>query len=640
MRTSTIAYRVADFLHSHAPFQYTPESELVELARSGRVKFYEADEYIFRQDELRKPWIYVIQQGRVELWEEGEDESELRDILGAGDLLGIGAFWGDPPSPAYIYSAKTTGDVVLYALALEAFSKLVEAQPRVARYLNAYFSVNPIYNEAEGELPDLDHSAATSVVIPLESLAHGGRLLVRADESVADIVRRTASGARDTVVLIDEQDNELGVVWLPELAMALADGRRSWDGPAASAATARVVEVDRRLSLEDTHLAMLRARRFVALVRDPDGRACGTVSPTEIGIMPRFNPALTGRRLRRAADIAEARVLIHQAKLSIAAELTDRTRVGWLADVSTELHALLIERLAYLAVEQMAAEGWAAPAGRHCWILFGSAGRGELLTWHDLDFGLIFDLDHGDAAQAQKYYLELGWRVVAGAEACGFVFSDDAQRPDRPECCRSLRAWRNQFSGWIRDPVKSRLYEARSMFDLQYAADDRRLLDQLRDHIRREVAVWDGFIRILAHDTLAHLPPLTFFDGLVVEGAGRLRETLDLKRSAIFPLSDAARVWGLSIAAPEPASVTRLLHAGEQFPEHAQLFHDASEALRIALYQRGRVGLRDGSDGALVSPRELSKLDQQLLKSAFRTAADLLRATAERFHPSSPELEA
>ena len=65
MRTSTIAYRVADFLRSHAPFQYTPESDLLDLARSGRVKFYEADEYIFREEEVRKPWIYVIQQGRV-----------------------------------------------------------------------------------------------------------------------------------------------------------------------------------------------------------------------------------------------------------------------------------------------------------------------------------------------------------------------------------------------------------------------------------------------------------------------------------------------------------------------------------------------------------------------------------------------
>ena len=633
MLTSTIAYRVADFLHSHAPFQYTPEAELLELARSGRVKFYEADEYIFRREEPRKPWIYVIQQGRVELWEEADDRSELRDILGAGDLLGIGAYWGNPPSPSYIYTAKTTGDVVLYALALEAFSKLVESQPRVARYLNAYFSVNPIYGEADEAPLDLGRSSSTAVSIPFEELAHGGRLRVSAGETVADIVRRTAGGARDAVLLVDEHDRELGAVWLPELAMALAEGRRDWDGPAASAATARVVEVDRRLSLEEAHLEMLRARRFVALVRDADGQALGAVSPAEIGIMPLFNPALIGRRLRRAADLAEIRVLIRQAKLAIAAELTDRARVAWLSDVSTELHALLIERLAFLSVAQMADEGWAAPRGRRCWALFGSAGRGELLTWHDLDIGLIYDLDGGDPAAAQSYYLELGRRVVAGAESCGFVFSADAQRPDQPRCCCSLKAWMNQLSGWVRDPVMSRLYAARSMFDLRYAADDRGLLDQLREHIRREVAAWDGFIQILAHDTLAHLPPLTFFDGLVVEGAGRLRETLDLKRSAIYPLSDSARVWGLATAAPEPSSVSRLRHAAETCPANAQIFQDAADALRIALYQRGRVGLRDGSDGSLVNPRELSKLEQQLLKSAFRATADLLRATAERFHP-------
>jgi len=633
VRTSTIAYRVADFLRSHAPFQYTPEADLLELARSGRVKFYEADEYIFRQDEERKPWIYVIQQGRVELWEEEGETQELRDILGAGDLLGIGAYWGDPPQKTYLYSAKTTGDVVLYALALDAFSKLVHEQPRVARYLSAYFSVNPIYDvDADGQ-PRLEIGPDQGPApIPLDALAQGGRLLLRYGETVADVVRKTAACGRDTVLLVNDQGRELGVVWLPELALALADGRRAWDAPAATAATANVVEIDHGLSIDETHLAMLRARRFVALVRDGNGQACGTISPTEIGLLPRFNPALLGRRIRRAADIAEARVLMRLAKESIASALTDRSHVSYLADVSTELHSLLLERLSNIAAAELAAEDRQPPAGSSCcWVLFGTAGRGELLTWYDLDCGLIYDAPDADPKAAQEYFLELGRRVMAAVESCGFVYSSGAQRADLPECCRSLRAWKNQFSSWVRDPVRSRIYGARSMFDVQYAAGERGLLNDLRRHIGREVTVWEGFIQLLAFDTLAHLPPVTFFDGLVVESEGRLHDTLDLRRSAIFPLSDSARVWGLATGSLQPSSVTRFEHATHKSPDRKKLFESAAEALRVALYHRGRIGLRDHTDGSVLSPRELSKLDQQLLKSAFRTAADMLRATAERF---------
>ncbi len=534
MRTSTIAYRVADFLRSHAPFQYTPEADLLELARSGRVKFYEADEYIFRQDEDRKPWIYVIQQGRVELWEEEGDTQELRDILGAGDLLGIGAYWGDPPQKTYLYSAKTTGDVVLYALALDAFSKLVHEQPRVARYLNAYFSVNPIYDvDADGQ-PRLEigPDQGGPPPIPLDALAHGGRLLVRYGETVADVVRKTAASGRDTVLLVSDQGRELGVVWLPELALALADGRRAWDAPAATAATANVVEIQHDLSIEETHLAMLRARRFVALVRGSKGQACGTVSPTEIGLLPRFNPALLGRRIRRAADIAEARVLMRLTKESIASALTDRSHVSYLADVSTELHSLMLERLSSIAAAELADEDRLAPAGsRSCWVLFGTAGRGELLTWYDLDCGLIYDAPDADPKETQAYFLELGRRVMAAVETCGFVYSSGAQRADLPAFCQSLRAWKNQFSSWVRDPVRSRIYGARSMFDVQYAAGDRDLLNDLRRHIGREVTVWEGFIRLLAFDTLAHLPPVTSSTAWLWRAKGACMETLDLRRS-------------------------------------------------------------------------------------------------------------
>lgn len=633
VRTSTIAYRVADFLRSHAPFQYTPEPQLVELARSGRVKFYEVDEYIFRQGEGRKPWIYVIQQGRVELWEEEEGRDELRDILGAGDMLGIGAFWGDPPQETYLYSAKTTGDVVLYALGLDAFSRVVKEQPRIKRYLNAYFSVNPIYVDGEGERALIEFGPEVGPpVMPLHALARGGRVRVRSRDTVADVVRRTVEAGRDTLAMVDDEGRELGVVWTPELMALLAAGERSWEAPAASAATAQVVDVDHKQSIEATHLAMLRARRFVGLVRGDDGKPMGAISPTDIGLLPLFNPALVGRRLRRAADTAEAEALIAQAKLSIAAALTDRSHVAYLADVSTELHSLLVERLGGLAEAEMAAEDWIAPEGSSCcWLLFGSAGRGELLTWHDLDSGLAYEAPDADPAAAQAYFLELGRRVTAALQACGFTFSATAQRPDKPAYCQSLRSWKNQFSSWVRDPVRSSIYGARSMFDMQYAAGNRNLLNELRRHIGREVTVWESFIQLLAYDTLAHLPPVTFFDGLVVESEGRLHETLDLRRSAIFPLSDSARVWGLATGSLQPASATRFQHAKHKSPERAKLLDSAVEALRVALYHRGRVGLRDHTNGAELSPRELSKLDQQLLKSAFRTAAEMLEATAERF---------
>jgi hypothetical protein len=70
MQTSTIRYRVADFLKEFPPFQLLAYEDLLELAAAGRVRFHADGEIIFDQATARKPYIWVIQQGSVRLYEE------------------------------------------------------------------------------------------------------------------------------------------------------------------------------------------------------------------------------------------------------------------------------------------------------------------------------------------------------------------------------------------------------------------------------------------------------------------------------------------------------------------------------------------------------------------------------------------
>lgn len=138
MNTSVILYRVADFLKSHAPFDSVPEEDLLTLASNGRVKFYESGEYIYRSGQSQTPYVWVIQQGRVELVRERSDHRQLIDVVGEGDLLGLDRFVGDAN---YRCSACTASDVILYALDAGAFEDLMARHPEVETYLDAHFSV-------------------------------------------------------------------------------------------------------------------------------------------------------------------------------------------------------------------------------------------------------------------------------------------------------------------------------------------------------------------------------------------------------------------------------------------------------------------------------------------------------------------
>ena len=170
------------------------------------------------------------------------------------------------------------------------------------------------------------------------------------------------------------------------------------------------------------------------------------------------------------------------------------------------------------------------------------------------------------------------------------------------------------------------LYHRRELFDVAPLSGDATLLDVLRSEIRVQFREDRLATVLLANDTLSHLPPLTFFRGLVVDLDGAQRESFDIGKTAVSPIADAARVFAVASGLLDAASTLhRLQHAEIDYPDHAALFADAMEAFRIAHYYRW-----SGSAEAIVSSR-LGKLDQRLLKTAFSSIQRLLEFTTSTF---------
>ena len=146
MDTSAISYRVADFLKKHPPFQAMEEGDLLELAARGRVRFHEANEYILWQGEPHKLHVFVIQQGTVSLWDEADGRAALRDVRGAGDMLGIERFTG---APCCLHSARSASDVVIYAFPASDFEDLVLKYPYARQFVEAHDTVTADYQWAK-----------------------------------------------------------------------------------------------------------------------------------------------------------------------------------------------------------------------------------------------------------------------------------------------------------------------------------------------------------------------------------------------------------------------------------------------------------------------------------------------------------
>jgi len=122
MQTSVIRYRVADFLGEHPPFDSFSLEDLLSFSGTGRVTFHEDDVFLFRKGDARGRVFWVIQQGKIEIIDEAPTGERLWDVLGPGDIVGVGR--SSEPS-IYAHTARTATEVILYAFDVAAFEDLV-----------------------------------------------------------------------------------------------------------------------------------------------------------------------------------------------------------------------------------------------------------------------------------------------------------------------------------------------------------------------------------------------------------------------------------------------------------------------------------------------------------------------------------
>jgi CRP/FNR family transcriptional regulator len=90
---------------------------------------FEPGAVIFRQGDAASGEAYLVHQGKVEVRRRAHDEERLLRVLGAGDLLGEVALFGDAPHSATAIAIERVTLLVIPANRLE---EMVRRHPRLA----------------------------------------------------------------------------------------------------------------------------------------------------------------------------------------------------------------------------------------------------------------------------------------------------------------------------------------------------------------------------------------------------------------------------------------------------------------------------------------------------------------------------
>ena len=604
MQTSAIRYRVADFLKQHAPFDTVEMPDLLRLAERGRVKFHESEEFVYWQGGAYREHIFVIQQGTVCLVEQVDGEELRRDILGAGEVLGLERFLG---AAHYRYSAKTASDVVLYALPADDFAPLVDRYPGLQQYLAAQAAVTA-GDVASDEVPRAAQPLSERLLPELATISP--------QALVAEAAAAMLASNTDALLVIDQQGGLCGTLTRQQLLQGLA--AMDPEGPGAGRAKVEAW-MDRQppviaeeVPVSEALLALTQAPALVVTHNgNREGKLRGVVSRGASALALADDPLDILATIDAATGTAALARQRARAEAFVLGQLVNARSVDWLARFSHQVHLHVLRRLLSTAPAEV------------CWCFLGAAGRGELVTPMA---PVLAAITPGRAAQAPA--IAALARVTEALAECGYRQPEESLDPVL--CCATLDEWKARFETWIGDPVLSGISLARPFFDIAPMDRGHPLWSGLQSRVAAEVRARPAFTALMANDCLEHLPPMTFLEDRVVEETGVPSNVFHLQRTAIGPLTDAGRVLGIAaglvLGAP---TLERLRAARSTLPQHENLLADAEQTLLVVLSHQARTGIRNGSDGATISPAALSRPERQVLKTAFRSLTQLLEVTAE-----------
>ncbi len=636
MSSDSMILTVANRLARHPPFDRLDQKLLDRVARGIRIRYLEPNEIVFRMGDAPKPEFYVVVKGEVAVTQEIDGEKILIDVCDDGDIFGVRALLADRE---YLATTQAKDDTLLYVIGQQHLEELIRDEPRVALFFAAGFAadlpqprdVNRLEAVREARRQDKQTSASdhTRRVDPVRDV-----LTCTPNTTIRDAASMMGERNVGSILIVDEQRIPVGIVTDSDLRTKVVAQGRDVSGLISHIMSSPVLTIDDQATLSSLIATVMRKHlHHFAVTEDgtPTTPVVGIVSEHDILKTQGSHPTVILSEMGRAKTKQRLRELRDQAEELLQQYLEDEVGMGFLSNMISEINDTLIRRAIHLSLADLA-DGGQQPPVPFCWMALGSEGREEQLLRTDQDNAILYANPGDDGGAAERFFLDLGERVVEVLVEAGFKRCPGEVMASNPKWNQSLDGWKRYFSEWIREPENIAVMHSNIFFDFRPVYGDQVLAAELKHHIFEQVDANRLFLAFLARNAVQNPPPLSFFRNVVVERSGEHRDAFDIKARAMTPLADAARVlvydYGINIYG---STAERWQAIAETNDNLARLAGEAAMAYEILMRIRAIEGLSRGSSGRYVHIKELNKLERQTLRNTFSVVKDVQLMLTSRY---------
>lgn len=641
MASNTISRRVFEFMHRYPPFSLLAADRLLSLSEQVEIRYFDADQEIFREGDEAGSFVFLVRKGSVSL----QKQETLADVCDEGDIFGVRSMLSGKP---YVLTAITREESLLYAVPIVALKYELENNPQVALFFASGLAsgqsvVRDDQPQEEAEAhrlhlsfsgqQDTFHLFRLSEIMDQQS--PDKLVCCSADCSIQEAARMMKQARVGSILVIDDEKRPSGIVTDTDFRERVVTGEIAISEKISRIMSSPVVTASSQSSVAEVQIMMLQRKvHHLCLTRDATDRspAEGIITNHDLLLLQASNASVLIKQINKAREVEKLAYLRDKAEEMLRQYMRQEVLIRLICEMITAVNDALIHRAIQMAEAELASSGLQAPGLRFCWLSLGSEGRKEQLLRTDQDNALIYEEPTEDAEAAQQYFLKLARQVNDILIRCGFEKCPADIMAGNPNWCQPVSGWQQHFSQWINEPDPKAIMHATIFFDFRPAYGDERLSDDLWHFIQRQLEAQDLFMRYFANNALLNPPPLSFFRNFVVEKSGENKDQFDIKRRAMMPLSDAARVLCYERGIKDVVSTVERYEAlAAHDQKRSRIFRDAAAAYDLLLQLRTGAGLKYHHSGRYIFPGELNKIQRQSLRTVFETIGQVQEILRHHF---------
>lgn len=600
---------ISTFINSIPPFDSLPKQVLAQLVRELTINYVRKDEQ-FPPKGITEPRLYILRKGAISCL---SGDGELVSRLGEGDLCD--AFYHGNINEKQL-NVNTDEDCLIYSVEASILQEIGDRFPSISDY----FSQNSA-QRLKTKMSQVNEDAILSSTLMNTSVSNFYQSPV-ASIDVETTIQQAAIQMNEqgySCLVVIEQNNPVGIITDKDIRRRCVATGLATSEAISEIMTRDMCTIDIKNNAYDALMTMT-AKHIHHLPVTKYGNLVGMVTVTDLINNEGHNAVNLSSVIHKAntvKELTEISQLLPKLQIRLA-------KLGSSADhVGKSVSAITMAFTKRLI--EMAEEKYGPAPVPYAWLAAGSQARQEQLAHSDQDNALIIcdTMQPNDDA----WFDSLANFVCDGLADCGFIHCPGDIMATNPKWRQPQKVWHSYFTKWVETPSPQALLNSSVFFDLETIYGDISLLSKVRKELLKKTKKSTLFIAHLSKNALGLRPPLGFFRDFVLKQNGKHRATLDLKHNGIAPVVDLARIYALAEGISAVNTIERIQQAAgtpSLTRESAENLIDAYEFLgMLRVEHQAKELMRGESADNYLSPKEISKLEREHLKDAFKVIKHL-----------------